>query len=240
MHRLPISLQALSEAPDNWKSALQQPVGGLFSFMPNYKTTPPYDESGYACQLLLQIGTPLGLPGDILCVKEVHYRFGHWERVRQPMMGPLFEFVIDSDEILYCDNAPEKYLTSNPLDADASCDLIEEWTTPNWYKRPALYGNIQHVRIFLEVQKVFPQRLTDISYVDCCRHGIGFKAGKFYNYTENTFGFKSARQSFVTLWDYLYSRGAYASDPWVFATSFKRVERPRPQEQPELEKIEPA
>jgi hypothetical protein len=87
-------------------------------------------------------------------------------------------------------------------------------------------------RIFLKVTDVKAERLTDITEADAIAEGVErFKDGwKDYRDTPTLFSTQTARGSFTTLWRSIYDFGPkehwWQSNPYVFAYTFERIEKP--------------
>jgi hypothetical protein len=164
---------------------------------------------------------PYGKPGDLLYVRETHYRFGHWE----PIPGktrkngkPKYQFVEDTDEVLF--EAP-RIFRKGMHNADPAYT--------GWYKRNSLFMLKDAARIWLEVTDVRVERLQDISEEDAVQEGIDIVrpepfVHRYRDYlaTPNTY-YYLASDSFKSLWDKINGRESWDANPWVWVVSFKVV-----------------
>ena len=84
-------------------------------------------------------------------------------------------------------------------------------------------------RLTLEVESVRVQRLQDISEEDARAEGVeqcgGFMThwGCWMNYGRTGPSFKTARDSYRSLWQVKHNADSWSRNDWVFATTFKRV-----------------
>lgn len=162
-------------------------------------------------------------PGDVLWVRETHYRYGHWEKNGTTKTGKQkWEFVGDSTEVRYFDNPPEHV------------NRVTERTI-GWYKRPAIHMPMWACRLWLRVNAVRVERVQEISEGDAIREGIYLQSPDFiptFHYEEMKIpgqGWTTAKECFQWgLWDSINAARGYGWDvnPWVRVISFERIERP--------------
>lgn len=173
------------------------------------------------------IKSDYGQPGDVLYVRESHYRYGHWIKEGMTKTGKQKWKFIPATDLHSCrfmDNPPE---------------TIEKTTYRKigWYKRPGIFLPKELTRIFLKVENVRVERLDEISWVDAICEGVDCKPDRnlplYRNYTEKemiTEGLlhnclTDPRLSFQSLWDIINgSRAPWASNPWVWVIEFSRRE----------------
>lgn len=165
-------------------------------------------------------------PGDIAYIREVFYQYGYWFRHGLTKKGnPKWSFVPEDEEILYQNKPPVVYWSSR----DAKDPGI-----PCWYKRSPLHMPATAARTFVEIIEVKAERLKDISEEDAVLEGIrpldiishnGQKA--YDNYVRGTAHYcTNAIDSFSTLWQSIHGPESWEANPWVWAYSFKRIDKP--------------
>lgn len=169
--------------------------------------------------------TPYGTLGDLLWVREEHYRFGHWE----PVAGvktkggrQKWQFVADTDEVLYL--APEEFRKGRHH---------HDPYTRAWHKRLGRFMPKAYSRIALEITAVRVERLHDISEEDAIAEGIERieRIGNFSPdcipcagwqcYTVAMSAYYNPIHSYQSLWESLNGRASWGSDPWVWVIEFK-------------------
>lgn len=161
--------------------------------------------------------------GDLLWVREEHYRFGHWEPVHGVTTKggeQKWRFVADGPSVLF-EPPPDGYLKAMSRTAPA---------TPAWHKRLARFMPRSLSRITLEVIAVKVERLKDISDEDAKAEGIqsrkiysAFAPHTVFGVGEGEYHAPSAVSAFRDLWDSINGPGSWDANPWVAAYSFKRV-----------------
>lgn len=132
----------------------------------------------------------------------------------------------------------ELWRVTKALDEVAPKDLdhatIPEWlaTDPVLYEgrtRPPMHLPRWASRITLEVTGVKVERLQDISEEDSLAEGVvNFPPGSAFYGVEverNDFGQvqQSAREAYGWLWDRINGPASWDANPWVIATTFRRV-----------------
>lgn len=159
---------------------------------------------------------PYGAAGDILWIREEHYRYGHWE----PVLGGLtrkgkrqkWAFVPDSEEVRYA--APAEYLSGkSPKTPGASM----------WCKRLARFMPRSCSRLTLEVTGVSVGRVQSITEEQAVAEGaeaIGI------TFREGVTGPLSSlggpyRDGFRILWSSLHGPDSWDANPWCWEISFR-------------------
>jgi hypothetical protein len=183
---------------------------------------------------------PYGKIGDILWVREVHYKIGHWEKVPgiKTKTGRMkWRFVSDSDEVRYYDNAPDEYRKGRHS---------KDPGTSTWHKRLARFMAKSYCRIFLEIKSIKVERLKSISNEDALAEGIDRYTVfdtmvRYSHYGEarkdfirgSEYGFDSGKEtqsaevaSYCCLWMSINGRESWISNPWVWVIEFKKIEKP--------------
>jgi hypothetical protein len=180
------------------------------------------------------IKCPWGRPGDMLWVKEEHYRFGVWiedEGVFTKTGKQKMKFIPTTDEVKYNDDAPE-HMGVSP----------KRVRCPVWYKRLGRFMHKSSARIWLEVTDIKVERLQDISSDDALAEGIEvgdhlglttypdyagttrrgfFLKDSQYSYPEGKNPQSAEVASFCTLWHSINGRESWNANPWVWVISFK-------------------
>jgi len=107
---------------------------------------------------------PIGKPGDILWVREEHYRYGYWIKSGKTEKGnQKYIFKAANNDVKYTDNAPEKFCKSR-------CKINYE--IPTWYKRNSRFMPKALCRTFLRIKNIWPERLFEITSSDAIAEGI--------------------------------------------------------------------
>jgi hypothetical protein len=149
--------------------------------------------------------------GDILWVREEHYKFGHWE----PANGLLtkggkqkWQFVTDTDEVLFTKPDGKIRHFGDP--------------TPGWHKRLARFMFQKDSRQLLEVTEVHVHRLHDISAEDCLAEGV-LRIGQRWEVPGLVATPISPQDAYFCLLDHLHGKGFSVKNPWVAAYTFKDI-----------------
>lgn len=170
------------------------------------------------------IPCPYGKVGDLLYIREEHYRYGHWEEIEgvlTPTGQQKWKFVADSIEVLF--DPPVSYrkgLRKN------------DPYTPSWYKRLARFMPKVFARTVLKVKEVRLEYLQDISEQDAVAEGI-FKtlniATDIYQYSafdgfgHYYSGINAPIHAFRDLWEYINGMGSWQANPLVWVVEFQKT-----------------
>ena len=158
---------------------------------------------------------PFGRPGDRLWVREC---FAIEDAI---LNEPPFD---DGRPVLHGDGDIDPawrqphYRATDPapdlmcMKATCSC-CRKHGKGPHW--RPSIFMPRWASRITLEITDVRVERLNDISIGDCIAEGIA------RGDPENADGIE--RREYSELWEQINGAGAWASNPWVWAVSFRRI-----------------
>lgn len=183
---------------------------------------------------------PYGQPGDILYVREDHYRYGKWIKDGTTKKGnQKWKFVATSDQVLYAEAPP----ATNWKSRQAGEEWVKQGWKESWYKRLARFMPKEAARIWLEVTGIRVERLQDISEEDAIAEGVepncpgdtsncpstackekGCQAaGEYFHYTRDFEDFPaySARESFQSLWEKINGPESWEANLWVWVVSFK-------------------
>ncbi len=176
-------------------------------------------------QEVTRVNCPYGNPGDLIYVREAHYRYGKWLSNGMTKTGRTkwkFFPVPEFDAALFLDNPP---------------DVIRKSTDRcvGWYKRSSLFLPKSLSRLWLQVEEVRIERLQDITEEDAKAEGVLLhERGKYYlNYrdqrnglTQFIYNCHTASQSFRTLWDEINSYpNNWRENPWVWVVKFKVISK---------------
>ena len=145
---------------------------------------------------------PRWRPGDRLWVKETfglhaHLDFTDWHR--GSIRGEIEDDIRERFAVAY---------RADHYDKDHAA----------W--RPSIFMPRWASRITLEITDVRVQRLRDITDEDAKAEGITEAEAA---YERDVYPHDSYRRAYSALWDRINGPGAWASNPWVWALTFKRV-----------------
>jgi hypothetical protein len=181
------------------------------------------------------IKCPYGNVGDVLWIREEHYRFGHWEPVpgvRTKQGRQKWAFVPDTDEVLYFDNPPSEFRKGRHHKDPA---------TPAWHKRLARFMPKDLYRTYLQITEIKVERLQEISEEDAKAEGItclSKDGGTTYKYGipdadglpgNDDSGWHwsewevNPKEAFKKLWESINGTGSWNANPWVWAISLERI-----------------
>jgi hypothetical protein len=138
---------------------------------------------------------PYGKPGDRLWVKET------WHHA-VPIGVPTT--TSDYKSSLYVDYR---------ADVAEQMQSLWKWKSPMFMPRWAS-------RITLEITDVRVQRLQDISEEDAIAEGIKFLNGR-YTFNEGLHESRTAKESYMALWESINGVGSWDVNSWVWALSFR-------------------
>jgi hypothetical protein len=175
---------------------------------------------------------PYGKIGDVLWVREEHYRFGHWEPVpgiKTATGRQKWVFVPETDEVRYYDNPPAEFRGGRHH---------KDPFTPAWYKRLARFMYYEHCRLFLKITDIRVERLQDISEEDaiaeganpayhrCGGYGYYEGGGEIWDCICQKWESSEAVMGFKELWESINGPGSWQVNPWVWVVSFERTNKP--------------
>ena len=151
---------------------------------------------------------PHGQPGDRLWVREAHWWF---KDEHDPVTG-YFPPKLTAEDVQY------------RADGDDDCKV--------W--RPSIHMPRWASRISLEITSVRVERMHNISETDAVAEGIQAVARGIWwkNYTyPNGFngkptlivGYRTAKESYRSLWESINVTGSWVANPWVWVIEFRRL-----------------
>lgn len=173
--------------------------------------------------------SPYGQAGDVLWVRETHYRFGVWveDEGKFTKTGKqAYKFIPTSDEVRYFDMPPAAY-----------CVNRSPKNLPEWYLRPSIHMPKTACRIFLKLSDTRIELLHDISESDAVAEGIEPADAPYNDVKKYGWRFKSydpkmqsaclPKASFETLWKSIHGAECWNVNPLVYALSFKQTKQPK-------------
>lgn len=153
--------------------------------------------------------------GQLIWVREPHYRYGHWEQVPgtlTPTGKQKWQFVGDSQEVLFL---PPKEFRLGRHQQDPA--------TPAWHKRIARFMPRWASRTIVEVADISLEFLQDISESDAIAEGVTKDTDGWVDYCmPQTQCCQSAVASFATLWESIYGAGSWAKRTLVWNIQFEQ------------------
>jgi hypothetical protein len=180
---------------------------------------------------ILTLECPFGNPGDILWVREEHYRYGHWERSgHTPLGNEKYIFVPDTEEVMYSENPPSHFYISRTVHT-------------GWYKRLGRFMPKKDCRIYLLIKSTAIEKLQDISDDDVVHEGMSMisKDGSLFKYgIADKDGYPGGidigwpwfeweinpLKAFEKLWSNVNGPESWNENPYVWVISFKKIEKP--------------
>lgn len=165
---------------------------------------------------------PFGQIGDVLWVREVHYKYGHWEKNGKTKTGrQKWKFVADRSAIMYEDNPPS---------------LFEKSRNKNYpektmcYKRLARFMSKKDCRIRLKISQTKLERIRSISQEDAKSEGVYMAPHRPSTCGEKLHSDKSISRdcficSFNLLWNRINGEAGFSThkNPWVWVIHFERI-----------------
>jgi hypothetical protein len=166
--------------------------------------------------------SPYGKIGDILWVREEHYKYGHWEPVwgvRTATGREKWMFIAESGEVSYFDNPPAEFRRGRHH---------KDPYTSAWHKRLARFMPKDLCRTYLQITAIRVERLQDISEEDAQSEGVmQNRDGSWHDYIDpKRLCQDDAKASFVSLWESINGAGSWRRNDWVWVVSFKRIDKP--------------
>jgi hypothetical protein len=146
-----------------------------------------------------------GQPGNLLWVREEHYRYGQW----LPMQGrstkagrQKYQFIPIAEEIKFSDNPPAEFRKGMHH---------KDPHHLGWYKRLARFMPKVAARTWLEVTDIRVERLHDITENDAKAEGFLAEAAL------------PSSCHFASLWCKLNGFESWEANFWVWVISFKVI-----------------
>jgi hypothetical protein len=161
---------------------------------------------------------PYGTPGDVLWVREEHYRYGQWLGMlnRFTKNGrQKYQFIPIAEEIKFSDNPPAEFRKGMHH---------KDPHHLGWYKRLARFMPKAAARIWLEVTDIRVERLHDITEDDAIAEGIVETLGRYVVDSWGP-GYSPWMQSVKSLWQKINGPESWEVNPWVWVISFKKAKK---------------
>lgn len=176
------------------------------------------------------IACPYGQIGNVLWVRETHYRKGIWIKNGFTKKGnQKWKFVASDNVILYENSQPTLFEKSRNKKYPGK---------EMWYKRLARFMPRSAARIFLEIKNIKVEKLNDISREDAIAEGIGrwteerlrskpthYQVYYQENPRDPDFYSSNPIDSYESLWQSLHGKDAWKENPWVWAVDFKKINK---------------
>ncbi|MAR57225.1 MAG: hypothetical protein CMM93_08590 [Rickettsiales bacterium] len=175
-----------------------------------------------------EIKAPYGLPGDVLWVREAF----HLDKNNEP----FYRKQETHHTVTY--RADHFHRDIRLPKTPNNEDLCEEgWFDPEYPEKPIWKPSIHMpktaCRIFLKVNSVRIERLTEISEGDSSKEGIKMRVGitkpqeSFYQKPNCPNRYATAKQAFKSLWISIHKKDSWEHNPWVWVYNFERIEKPK-------------
>lgn len=179
---------------------------------------------------------PYGQPGDVLWVREEHYRWGIWVRDGLTKKGnPKWRFKALADDVEYVDTMKVDFRKSRDKQSPGK---------PQWYKRLARFMPRSACRLFLKITDIRVERLQEINEADTIAEGLKILSkdyGKTYKYGiadadglpgNDDHGWHwpewevNHLDAVKKLWTKINGPESWEANPWVWVVSFQKTEKP--------------
>jgi hypothetical protein len=162
---------------------------------------------------------PYGQPGNLLWVREEHYRYGQWiekEGVFTKTGRQKWQFIPHFDEIKFSDNPPMEFRKGMHH---------KDPHHVGWYKRLARFMPKAAARTWLEVTDIKVERLHDITGYDVLQEGIGRPLPFARSMTQAKMDYESRepglKKEFEELWQKINGPESWKANSWVWVVSFQ-------------------
>jgi len=102
--------------------------------------------------------------GDILYIKETHYRYGNWIKngTSKKTENQLWRFIAREPDVMFPDNPPVKFYKSRVFHSHVEC----------WYERNKLFMPKELARVRIKITGIKIERIQDISQEDAKAEGV--------------------------------------------------------------------
>lgn len=191
-------LEEINKAPDKWTFFEQN--GDSFTFLNHAQKREVVVHSKYPT-------------GTVLYVKETWGTNSRWDDIK-PSLLPV-DVLQSIETFFYAANYEGQHVHPSRLD---------KWRSP-------LFMQPRMARIWLEVTNVLVERLQDVSEADAIAEGVTLSqepaqvkalreaCGADWKYLPATIAYRN-------LWESINGLGSWDANPYVFAYTFKRIEKP--------------
>ena len=166
--------------------------------------------------------------GDIIWVREAHYRYGKWVKDGLTKTGKQkWKFVATNERVLYSDNPP----ATNWKSRQAHNKAGNHETMETWYLRLGRFMPFECARIFLKITKLRTEKLEDISRSDAVAEGMCFDPDKKPTWVQSH---RWPEENFMILWEKLNGAQSVNDNSWVWVITFKKIEKPALAPEPKI------
>lgn len=169
---------------------------------------------------------PYGKPGDFLWVREEHYAYGWWEDIE----GEFTPTGLQKVRFVHTDDPALQEIYFPDTIGDKKRIVMNKFGGVGWYKRLARFMPRNYCRTWLKITAVKAERLHDITGYDVLREGVGRPLPFARSMTQATIDYNAAepqlKEDFKTLWLQINGAESWESNPWVWAVSFERAQKP--------------
>jgi len=152
-------------------------------------------------------------PGDIVAIKETHWRWGYWEIKGLSVNDRVTYQFVPTD--------------TSPIVFEKPGLLAKKRTHCGYHKRQSLYLPFDLARTHWEILSVRPERVQDITHADCMAEGIEYTKSAplswHYQHSCALHNFATAVEAFESLWDSINPDNPWASNPWVWRYEGRKV-----------------
>ncbi len=169
--------------------------------------------------------------GDVVYIKEA-WRIGAWN---EDMPAIAVDYKLDNFAREEWLTAPEDYdfeklwIECSDEASDAGKEFDGEgqyhWNpgeSPCRWRSP-LFMPEWAARYFIQITDVRPERLQEITEEDAMAEGCSLMVGVTAG---GGMGLASAKYAYMKLWDSINPKYPWASNPWIWVYTFKKVEKP--------------
>ena len=174
---------------------------------------------------------PYGKPGDRLYVRET-WRYRDWTEDGEPEI----EFRAGGKSCLFTwEQIPVDWvdrLTDTWADLSDSANYAINQRAADRHWRPAIHMPRWASRITLEITGIRVERLQDVGEADAVAEGVKRRplavspsrtVPTYWDYLRNEPSYRTARDSFSSLWESINGPGSWAANPCVWVVEFRRM-----------------
>ena len=155
--------------------------------------------------------------GEVVYIKEGHYRYGHWQKNGFTKTGrQKWAFKADTNTVRYLEDTPLKVQRGRKYHG--------------WYKRSPLFMPARAARYFIKITDIRAERLQEITEEDAYAEGCPTDIKEIMDSLpisiihRGVFNKPTPLFWYENLWDSINPKYPWESKPWVFVYSFKKAE----------------
>lgn len=156
--------------------------------------------------------------GEIVYIKEAHYRYGRWiQSGVTKTRKPSWDFIPANDDIIFVHDTSRKPVL-----------MPKDKTRTGWYLRSPLFLPADLARDFVKIKSGLPQRLQEITEEEAKDEGAECVIwyGEYAMVYENQMPVATYKAGFANLWDSINGKTyPYDSNPWEWTYLFDHVNR---------------